>query len=247
MDDQLTVEQLAVEASIPVSTVRMYQQRGLLPPPERRGRVGYYGPDHRARLRLISQLQERGFSLAAIKEALDAWADGRSLGSLLGLDLVAPSLVREPVRLPLSDIAERFAGVELTQDDLRRAVDLGLVELVGAEVVVRTPAFVEIGPAVAALGVPIAEILDEYEVMRDAVAGIADRFRGVFERHVWRSLEADGFPADRLPRVTDDVAALTSLAQAVVSVELADRFAALADEYLERARSEPDDGVTKEG
>ena len=41
--------------------------------------MGYYNTEHRDRLRLIAHLQERGFSLAAIKETLDHWTEGRSL------------------------------------------------------------------------------------------------------------------------------------------------------------------------
>src|SRR3954451_18736948 len=81
----LTIEQVAATAELPVSTLRMYQHRGLLAPPEKRGRVGYYGPDHLARLRLIAELQERGFSLASIKELADGLEDGRSLNDVLGL------------------------------------------------------------------------------------------------------------------------------------------------------------------
>ena len=64
----MNVDELAHAAGLVVSTVRLYQSRGLLPPPTKRGRVGWYGPDHLARLRLIADLQERGFSLAAIRE-----------------------------------------------------------------------------------------------------------------------------------------------------------------------------------
>ena len=80
-----TVDQLAHDHGLPVSTLRLYQNRGLLPPPVRRGRLGFYGPDHVARLELIGELQKRGFSLAGIKELLDGWQDGRSLNEVLGL------------------------------------------------------------------------------------------------------------------------------------------------------------------
>ena len=75
----LTIEELASKAGTATTTVRMYQSKGLLPPPERRGRIGYYGQGHLARLRLIAQLQERGFSLASIKQLTDAWESGRGL------------------------------------------------------------------------------------------------------------------------------------------------------------------------
>ena len=160
----MTIDEIARDADIPVSTVRMYQNKGLLAPPTKRGRVGYYGADHRDRLRLIAHLQARGFSLAAIKEALDSWNAGRSLDHLLGVGAVAPSLERAPLRLSLPELAERFDGVGLSQADMQRAAALGLIDLDGTDVVVKHEAFAEIGPAVARLGVPVGDILDEYEL-----------------------------------------------------------------------------------
>ena len=90
----MTIDQLAREAGIPTSTVRLYQNRGLLPPPRQEGRLGYYSTEHRDPLRPIAHLQERGFSLAAIKETLDQWTEGRSLAQFLGVSQVAPSLER---------------------------------------------------------------------------------------------------------------------------------------------------------
>ena len=51
--------------------IRSHQARGLLAAPEVRVRVGYYGPDHLAQLRLIRDLQKDGFNLAGIKRLLD--------------------------------------------------------------------------------------------------------------------------------------------------------------------------------
>ncbi len=238
----MTIDQIAQHAGIPVSTVRLYQNKGLLPPPERRGRVGYYGATHRDRLRLIAHLQKRGFSLAAIKEALDSWNAGRSLDHLLGVSDIAPALGREPLRLSPAELAQRFDGVVLTQADIQRAVEVGLVEVDGAEVVIPNSAFADIGPAVAKLGVPVSEIIDEYEVLHSAVGEIAERFRAVFERHVWKPFVDNGMPADQIPSVTADVGQLTELATTVVTTELHERFTAFAAEYLARAEgaAQPD-------
>src|SRR6266545_2291618 len=84
--DHLTVDELARRAGIPTSTVRLYQARGLLPGPRREGRVGYYGAGHLARLRLIAELQQRGISLAGIKQLVDAWEQGRTLDDLLRVE-----------------------------------------------------------------------------------------------------------------------------------------------------------------
>src|SRR5436190_18892985 len=81
-----TIDELARAAGTKVSTIRLYQQRGLLPPPTIEGRVGYYDDTHLARLRLVADLQQRGFSLAAIRELADTWESGRDLGALLGVE-----------------------------------------------------------------------------------------------------------------------------------------------------------------
>src|SRR6478736_2522317 len=103
-----TVDQLAHDHGLPVSTVRLYQTRGLLPAPRREGRVGYYDDEHRRRLRLIAQLQERGFSLASIKELLDGMAAGQSLPVVLGVgDAPATWLPEEPLALTLAELLDR--------------------------------------------------------------------------------------------------------------------------------------------
>ena len=69
--NQLTIEQLAAETGMSVRNIRSHQARGLLAPPEVRARVGYYGPEHVAQLRLIRDLQEEGFNLGGIKRLLE--------------------------------------------------------------------------------------------------------------------------------------------------------------------------------
>lgn len=66
----LTVDELAAATGMTVRNTRYYAGLGLLPPPERRGRVAYYNAGHRARLELIRALQEHGFTLAAIERYL---------------------------------------------------------------------------------------------------------------------------------------------------------------------------------
>ncbi|MGH9289230.1 MAG: MerR family transcriptional regulator [Acidimicrobiales bacterium] len=83
--DEWTVDELARRADLPVRTIREYQTIGVLPPPTRRGRIGLYRPAHLIRLELIGRLQQRGYSLAGIRDLLGAWRDGADLGEVLGL------------------------------------------------------------------------------------------------------------------------------------------------------------------
>src|ERR1700733_10971955 len=66
----LTIEELAAESGMTVRNIRAHQARGLIAPPEVRMRVGYYGAEHVAALRLIRELQDDGFNLAAIQQLL---------------------------------------------------------------------------------------------------------------------------------------------------------------------------------
>lgn len=66
----LTVDELAEVTGVSVRNIRYYASLGLLPAPQRRGRVAYYGPEHRARLDLTTTLQEHGFTLQAIERYL---------------------------------------------------------------------------------------------------------------------------------------------------------------------------------
>src|SRR5947208_13389370 len=118
--EELTVEDLARETGVPVSTVRLYQARGLLPAPERRGRVAYYGPGHVARMHLIGRLQEDGFSLASIKHLVDAWEEGRGLTDLLGLEERVAGWDRQPLQLSAAGVAALLACAEPTPERLAR-------------------------------------------------------------------------------------------------------------------------------
>src|SRR5690349_13098390 len=68
VEDLITLDELTERTGISVRNVRFYTTRGLLPPPIKRGRSGYYSPDHIARLELVKELQAHGFTLSAIEK-----------------------------------------------------------------------------------------------------------------------------------------------------------------------------------
>ena len=75
--DLLTLDELTERTGVSARNVRFYASRGLVPSPVRRGRSGYYGPDHVARLELVRELQGHGFTLSAIEKYVDAIPDDR--------------------------------------------------------------------------------------------------------------------------------------------------------------------------
>ena len=58
-----------------VRNIRAHQSRGLLPPPQVRGRTGYYGAEHVARIELIREMQADGLNLEAIRRLLKGVGD----------------------------------------------------------------------------------------------------------------------------------------------------------------------------
>ena len=64
------VEQIARAGGVSVDTVRFYQARGLLPPPERRGRAAIYSDQHLDLLRRIRALNRQGLTLEAVRRIL---------------------------------------------------------------------------------------------------------------------------------------------------------------------------------
>lgn len=79
------VDELARAAGTSVRTIRYYVQRGLLPPPEFRGKDTAYGHEHLVRLRAIRRLQQAYLPLDEIAaglagktpEEIERLADGR--------------------------------------------------------------------------------------------------------------------------------------------------------------------------
>src|SRR6266511_2061825 len=98
---ELRVEELAGRADVSVDTIRFYQKRRLLPPPERRGRIAWYGPEHVERLARIKDLQGRGFSLAVIRRIVTGEldrADEPLAAAVEGAVAMFDTYVREPLR-----------------------------------------------------------------------------------------------------------------------------------------------------
>lgn len=121
------VDELARASNVTVRNIRAYQERGLLPPPERVGRVALFDDTHLSRLKIITSMLDRGYSSAHITEMLTAWEHGKDLADVLGLEgaLVAAHVGEDPETMTRAAASE-LAGGEV---DLAVLADAGLVEL----------------------------------------------------------------------------------------------------------------------
>lgn len=176
------VDQLAAACDVSVDTVRYYQSRGLLSPPEREGRVAWYGASHAERIRRIRGLQRKGLTLAAIERMLEgngADADlARAVAQARG-DGEGEGLV------PLDEFARR-SGVpaSLIQAVEREGIELG--RIVDGEVRYTTADIDMVRGALRLLefGLPVSELLALARDTNEALVLLARRAVELFDTHV---------------------------------------------------------------
>lgn len=126
-DELMTLDQLCSRADISVRNLRFYTTRGLVPPPIRRGRSGFYTAEHLARLELVQELQAHGFTLAAIERYVSALPDDAEPEDIaLARTMLAPWQADLPVDMDRSELEQR-AGRELSSEDVATLVALGVV------------------------------------------------------------------------------------------------------------------------
>jgi DNA-binding transcriptional MerR regulator len=177
---ELTIDELASQAQLPVRTLREYHTMRLLPPPERRGRIGVYGAQHIERLALIGRLQRRGYSLAGIKDLLSAWDAGGDLTTLLGVDSGPGAPDETPLRITRAELRDRLPA--LTAAAIGRAVAAGLLTPHGDEYfLVRSPALLALVADGERAGVPLDGMLDVIATLTAGLGTLADELAG----HIW--------------------------------------------------------------
>lgn len=171
---ELTVDQLATRAGLPVRTIREYQTTGLLPGPQRRGRIGIYGPTHLARLALIGRLQDRGYSLAGIRDLVSSWSDGADLGEILGLEADQLVHLDEPgAPTTLDQLAALLPA--LIPDRLDELLAVGIIDACGPDrYCVPSPSLLQLTLDALAAGYEPDRVLDLLGTIRNATAAIAN-------------------------------------------------------------------------
>lgn len=179
------VEQLAAACDVSVDTVRYYQSLGLLPQPEREGRLAWYATEHADRIRRIRLLQGKGLTLAAIRRVLSgelgaadadlaaavaaARGEGGAHAEVLTLDELSS---RSGVPASLIEAAER-EGIRLG-----RGLD-GQERYTAADIEMLRTAL-----RLLEFGLPLADLLALARDADVAMRGLAERAVELFDDHV---------------------------------------------------------------
>ena len=189
-DDEITIDELARVACLPVRTIREYQTMRLLPPPVRRGRVGMYGEVHRDRLALVARLQRRGYSLAGIGDLLASFEAGANLPALLGMAIGPAALDEVPLRLTREELVARLPNLKGTA--LQRAGNVGLVWRDGRDYFVRSPALLTLVADAVELGVDVSLMLDLVADVVERLDGLASAIADRLVTDVWTAAASQG-------------------------------------------------------
>jgi DNA-binding transcriptional MerR regulator len=216
---ELTIDQLAQATGMTVRNIRAHQSRGLLPPPEVRGRTGWYGPEHIARLQMIVDMQADGFNLGAIARLLQNTPPGTASQTLsFGRSLREPWEDEQSEFMEAEELASRVGAGKPDPALLARTEQLGLIAAAGeGRYEVLSPALIRAGEALASLGIPVEAGLDVQEKLNRHADGIARAFVQMFIAEVWDPFEARGKPEAEWPRVQAALDRLRPLALEAVN------------------------------
>lgn len=199
------IDDLARAAGTTVRNVRVYQDRELLPPPTRKGRAAIYSDAHLVRLRVIINMLERGYAFAQIKEMISAWESGRSLADVLGLEeVMGESWAYEGGRLVSAADLTRMFGRHLTPENIKRAIELNLLERRGTRFYAPSPQLLDAGSELVELGVPLSEALDLAEQLQHDIDHVAELLVAIVRRHVLDPKGAGWLPgSEEIPYYAD--------------------------------------------
>ncbi|WP_454732418.1 MULTISPECIES: MerR family transcriptional regulator [Cupriavidus] len=230
---EYTIDELARAAGTTVRNVRSYQDRGLIDPPERRGRVGIYTQAHLGRLRLINHLLARGYTLNNIQELLKAIVEGHDLRSILGLESAIASPWTDEVPRHYSYLAlARLFGRAVSRPALAKAIALGLLEPDGMGYLAHSPRTLAAGAEIARAGFPIEDVLAIIEHARGHFEAVSDRIVAMVVRELDRFGEGKLPPPQDVPRLVDILWRIRPLAMVAVEAEMMRALELSANKYL---------------
>jgi DNA-binding transcriptional MerR regulator len=236
------VDELAARCGISVDTVRFYQTKGLLPPPERKSRVAWYTTEHLERLRKVRDLKRKGFTLISIRRLLDGELDKADEALVEALAGPVPGEEQNEEFLTVDELAERIGvspalihAIERENLLVPRMHD-GIPQYTSADA-----AAASAGLTLLETGLPLSELLDLAREHNQSARRTAERAVEMFDEYVRGpirdSASSDEEAADQL------VEAFRKMLPATVAL-VAHHFRrvllATAQERIEKVGAEPE-------
>jgi DNA-binding transcriptional MerR regulator len=220
---ELTIDELAQHLGMTARNIREYQALGLLPPPTKRGRTGYYNAGHIARAGRIRELKAEGFPLDLIRRVLDE-------------TLREPFQDEQPEIVTAAELERRFGPAD--RATLDAAVELGLLRRrARGRWELPSPRLARVGDAMREIGLGLADFVALTRRVRPLEEQVAELFRDVYLEQVWKPFEAAGAPPERLEQMLEQLERLRPLAADTVLVQFKMAMDAVVERMIERETS----------
>ena len=176
------IEDLARLAGTTTRNIRVYRDRGLLPPPLRVGRIALYNDTHLTRLRLITSMLDRGYNIAHVREMLSAWEEGKDLGDVLGLEtaIVGTWTTEKSQTMPLAE-AQRLINDAKAFD---RLVRLHVIHVDDAQATITRPKLIEAFNEIRGYGMSMDKLVDLHEHIVPLIDQISEMLVRAGAEHV---------------------------------------------------------------
>lgn len=188
----LTLEELTTRVGISVRNVRFYTTKGLLPPPIRRGRSGYYTSDHIARLELVQELQSHGYTLAAIERYLsEIPIDASPEEVALRRTMLAPWQAESDVVVSREEL-ERRADRTLDDQAIRTLTAFGIIEELPHGHFRLAASQLTVGLGLLDVGFPWEAAVAARDIYLAAGRQVARELDEVFRTQVWPAYRHGG-------------------------------------------------------
>jgi DNA-binding transcriptional MerR regulator len=181
--DLLTIDELALAVGLTVRTTRYYASLGLMPPPVRRGRVGYYGPQHRARLELIRELQAHGYALTAIERYLKRLRDDASVEEITAQRILLTPWASDAGEEIDRRTLQQRVGQRLSPEVVSTLTEMGAIQPTRRGWY-RTTSTLDVAVQLLEMSLPLESMVEAGRAIDRATSDLADELSQVLRRHV---------------------------------------------------------------
>jgi DNA-binding transcriptional MerR regulator len=190
------MEELARLAGTTTRNIRLYRDRGLLDAPDRIGRLAIYNDSHLARLRLISDLLRRGYTIANARELLTAHRDGKNLGDILGVSAPSATTTSWAPDHPRSMTVSQAQDLIADPPAFERLTALGIIQIEGAKATVTRPSLIATFNEIRTHGITLDTLLDIHEQVLPHIESISDVLVRAGVAYAADVLTPDHLPSD---------------------------------------------------
>lgn len=198
--DELTIDELAATSGVPSRTIRFYQAKGVLPPPRKQGRVAVYNSAHLERLHLISELQDRGLRLRAIRDVLSRpEATNETIHEWLGVRERVDSFVEDAPQLVSEEELRQLLG-QPPPGLLAFFLQKGVVERQGeganTRFLIPSPLLLQVSVELGAAGISAEVSVGLRQILERRLARAADEVVAYAIKHIGRGFGRSAEPKD---------------------------------------------------